>query len=77
VCDHRIAQPPPPPPPPPPVEMPPIEIDADVPNDVKRAVESAIETQVAAIRSQLEAQYAERFTTHEQKIQQLEANVAK
>ena len=39
-------EPPPPPPPPPPVEMPPIEIDADVPNDVKRAVESAIETQV-------------------------------
>ena len=52
---------------------PPIALDIEVPDDVKRAVEEQIAQQVAAMRAALEAQYAERTAAHEQKILALEA----
>jgi len=59
------------------VEMPPIELDADVPADVKKAVEDQIAAQVTAMRAELEQQYAERFARHETKIKELEGKVGK
>ena len=61
-----------PPPPPKPVELPPIELHADVPDAVKMAVEEQIAAQVAAVRAQLEQQYAERTAQHEAQIKALE-----
>ena len=62
--------------PPPSIEIPPIQLDADVPDDVKQAVEAQIAAQVAAMRAQLEQQYAERTKEHEDLIKQLEAKTA-
>jgi hypothetical protein len=62
---------------PPPIEIPPIELHADVPDSVKEAVEAQIAAQVAAMRAQLEQQYAARAVEHEQQIKQLEATLAK
>ena len=68
--------PPPAPPPPVPIEVPPIELHADVPDAVKAAVEDAIAQQVAAMRAQLEQQYAERALQHEEQIKSLEGAIA-
>ena len=65
------------PPPSPPVEMPPIALQADVPPAVREAVEGQIAAQVAAMRAQLESQYAERTAAHEAKIKELEATMGK
>ena len=62
--------------PPKPIEIPPIELHADVPDAVKEAVEAQIAAQVAAMRAQLEQQYAERAAQHEDQIKSLEAQVA-
>lgn len=69
------AETPPPPPPAPPVELPPIELHADVSDAVRAAVEEQIAAQVTAVRAQLEAQYAERTLAHEEQIKRLEASV--
>ena len=63
------------PPAPAPIEVPPIELHADVPDSVKAAVEDAIAQQVAAMRAQLEQTYAERAQQHEEQIKALEAQL--
>ena len=55
--------------------MPPIELDANLPADVKKAVEGQIAAQVAAMRAQLEQEYADRIARHEDKIVQLESKL--
>lgn len=59
----------------PPIEIPPIELHADVPDAVKEAVEAQIAAQVQAMRAQLEQQYAERAAQHEEQIKTLEASI--
>jgi hypothetical protein len=56
-----------------PVELPPIELHADLPDAVKEAVEKQIQAQVDSVRKQLEEQYAERTAQHEAQIAALEA----
>ena len=56
-------------------QMPPIELDANVPDDVKKAVEEQIAAQVAAMRAQLEQEYADRISRHENKIVELESKL--
>ena len=63
------------PPAPAPIEVPPIELHADVPDSVKAAVEDAIAQQVAAMRAQLEQTDAERAQQHEEQIKALEAQL--
>jgi len=60
-----------------PIEIPPIKLDADVPDAVKQAVEAQIAAQVAAMRAQLEQDYAARTSQHEAQIAKLEAAVTK
>jgi len=59
-----------------PIEVPPIQLDADVPDAVKAAVEAQIAQQVQAMRAQLDAQFSERALAHESQIKTLEAAVA-
>ena len=54
-------------------EMPPVALDIDVPDAVKKAVEEQIAAQVAAMRERLEAQYADRIARHEEQISALES----
>ena len=58
------------------IEPPPIELKADVPEAVKAACEEQIAAQVAAIRANLEAQYAARQEEHAAKLAGLEAKLA-
>jgi hypothetical protein len=57
------------------VEPPPIELNADVSEAVKAAVEAQIAAQVAAIKANLEAQYAQTAAAHQAKLAALEAKV--
>jgi len=60
-----------------PIEIPPITLDVDVPDAVKKACEEQIAAQVAAMRAQLEQDYADRAAQHEEQIAKLEAAIAK
>jgi len=62
--------------PPIPIEIPPIELHADVPDAVKEVVEAQIAAQVAAMRAQLEQQYADSAAQHVDQIKSLEAALA-